>query len=100
MDKDILYNKAGIRFKLSKDSLIKDVCNHLMINEIFVRKKSDLHGCEFLSLEALQLLRLRIGVLGPASWTPSRMKKHEYECPEFFSNNVFIDYFAKMNIFY
>ena len=100
MDKDILYNRVGIRLKLSKDSLIKDVYNYLMINEIFVRKKSDFHRCEFLNLEALQLLRLRIRVLGLASWTPSRMKKHEHECPEFFSNKFFIDYFAKMNIFY
>ena len=48
-----LCDRAGIRLKLSRCALIKDVYYCIRIGKRFVRKKSDFHVCEFLSLEAL-----------------------------------------------
>ena len=50
MDKDILYNRAGIRLKLSKDALIKVLDNCIRIDEKFMRKKLDFYAYDFLSL--------------------------------------------------
>ena len=79
MDKDILYNRVGIRLKLSKYSLIKHLDYCIRINKKFIRKKSDFHACDFLGLEALQLTGLCKHAPGPASWTHFDMKKHAHE---------------------
>ena len=54
-----IYIRAGIRLKLSKDTLIKVLDYGIRINKKFIRKKSDFHACDFLGLEALQLTGLR-----------------------------------------
>ena len=46
-----MYIKAGIRLRLSKDAPIKVVYNCIRIHEKFVRKNSDLHRCDILSLK-------------------------------------------------
>ena len=54
-----LISRAGIRLKLSKGALIKVVYYCIRIDKKFVRKNSDFHAYDLLSLEVLKLTGLR-----------------------------------------
>ena len=55
--------------------VIKVVEYCIRIDITFVRKESDFHAYDFLSLEGPQLAGLSARALGLASWRPSRLKK-------------------------
>ena len=51
-------------------------------------KKSELDNHDFFSLEGLQLTGLSALALGPASWTPSILKKSWLSSSEFFYPDI------------
>ena len=94
-----MSNRMGKVEKCSNISLIKVVDFFIIFDKKLVLKKYFFHGYDFFQLQDSQLAGQCWGVLGPASWVPSRLKKTYPEKKYSFQTNFLPNIMKKSTTF-